>query len=231
VDEGARIAAKTLEQTRREIAMAEPTRRTPPDRDPRREDERSRDPAAPGGAADVVAGWDGDHWHVPRDYGALAHAAGRAGAHDSWSDAPRRSESDPDPFAPGRYRYDMAPPPVELHDREQLVGGHGYSGLSRAIEPQPERRGPKGYRRTDERIREDLCELLMAQTHLDASEVSVDVREGNVTLEGIVPDRRMKHAIEDIAAAVRGVFDVVNRIRVVRGGAEPLLAPTPDAGR
>jgi osmotically-inducible protein OsmY len=66
----------------------------------------------------------------------------------------------------------------------------------------------------------------MAQTHLDASEVTVDVREGDVTLEGIVPERRMKHTIEDIAAAIRGVFDVVNRIRVVRGGAEPLLRRT-----
>jgi hypothetical protein len=187
-------------------------------------DESTRDPARPAGPADVVAGWHRDHWDVPRDYGALAHAAGAAGAHDSWDDALRRSPDDPDPFAPGRYRYDIAPPPLELHDREQLVGGHGYSGLAREIEPQRERRGPKGYRRSDERIREDLCEALMAETHLDASEVTVDVREGNVTLEGIVPERRMKHAIEDIAAAIRGVFDVVNRIRVVRGGAEPLLS-------
>ncbi|MDB5904552.1 MAG: hypothetical protein JWM26_3430 [Betaproteobacteria bacterium] len=201
------------------------------DRARRPEGEPTRDPARPGGPADVVAGRHGDHWEVPRDYGALAHAAGAAGAHDARNDAPGRSPDDPDPFAPRRYRYDMTPPPLELHDGEQLVGGHGYSGLSRRMEPQLQRRGPKGYRRTDERIREDLCESLMAATHLDASEVTVDVREGNVTLEGIVPERRMKHAIEDIAAAVRGVFDVVNRIRVVRGGAEPLLSRPRDDER
>lgn len=45
-------------------------------------------------------------------------------------------------------------------------------------------------------------------------EVSVDVKDGVVTLEGHVPQRRMKHTIEDIAAAVSGVHDVHNRIRV-----------------
>jgi hypothetical protein len=214
--------------------MAEPYRWHPVTEDPARdrESERPGDPATPGGPADVVAGWDVDHWHAPRDYGALAYAAGRTGAHESWAGGPRTGpDARPDPLAPGRYRYEMydgAPPPRELHDGEQLVGGHGYSGLSRQVEAELEskRGGPKNYTRSDERIREDLCEALMAQTHLDASEVTVDVREGNVTLEGIVPERRMKHTIEDIAAAIRGVFDVVNRIRVVRGGAEPLLRRT-----
>jgi osmotically-inducible protein OsmY len=38
-----------------------------------------------------------------------------------------------------------------------------------------------------------------------------------VVLEGTVPDRYMKHAIEDLADAAPGAEDVDNRIRVVAG--------------
>jgi hypothetical protein len=190
---------------------------------PDRRERRSDDPAAPGGRADIAAGRDRDHWRAPRDYGAQADAAGRRGARDAWQGGVQPRDGGDDPLAPSRYRYDMQAPPAGLHDGEQLVGGHGFSGLAGEVDRARERQGPKGYRRSDERILEDICEALIAATHLDASDVSVDVKEGVVILEGIVPERRMKHAIEDITASSRGVTDVQNRIRVVRGGAEPLL--------
>jgi hypothetical protein len=164
----------------------------------------------------VAAGASRGHWRAPRDYGAQALAAGQAGARDAHgAEASGGIETPP----PARYRYDLQAPQRNLEDGEQLVGGHGFSGLAR--QALSERRGPKGYRRSDERIREDLCEALISATHLDASEVSVDVSEGQVRLEGTVPERRMKHTIEDIAAGVPGVLDVENRIRVVRGGGNP----------
>ena len=171
--------------------------------------------ADPNGPADVEAGRIHDHWQAPRDYGGQAAAAGRTGVRDVWQGR-RPNRSREDPFAPHRYRYDMQAPPSVLHDGEQLLGGHAgaFSG---------ERRGPKNYRRADERIREDICEGLIGASHLDASEVSVDVTDGVVTLQGIVPERRMKYAIEDVAADCRGVREIDNHIRVVRGGAEPLL--------
>lgn len=76
--------------------------------------------------------------------------------------------------------------------------------------------GPKGYKRSDERIREDVCEQLWDAHDLDVGDVSVQVESGAVTLEGTVPHRQMKHRIEDIAAASAGVHDVHNNIRVVR---------------
>lgn len=85
----------------------------------------------------------------------------------------------------------------------------------------PERRypqGPKGYTRSDERVREDISERLMQCYDIDSSEVTVQVQSGRVTLEGTVPDRHMKHAIEDIADAAPGVQDVDNRIRVSSSG-------------
>ena len=76
------------------------------------------------------------------------------------------------------------------------------------------RKGPKNYRRTDDRIQEDICERLWADSSLDVGDVEVHVRDRVVRLEGTVRLRRMKHDIEDIAANCPGVEDVENRIRV-----------------
>lgn len=75
-------------------------------------------------------------------------------------------------------------------------------------------RGPQGYQRSDERIREDICDLLTERGDVDASAVQVRVDNREVTLEGSVPDRRMKRIAEDVADAARGVRDVHNRLRV-----------------
>ena len=88
--------------------------------------------------------------------------------------------------------------------------GQGY-GASRA-----QGRPPRAYKRSDERVREDVYERL-SQAGVDASEVVVDVRDGRVTLSGTVPDRWMKHHIEDLADNCSGVQDVENQIRVQRG--------------
>jgi BON domain len=91
------------------------------------------------------------------------------------------------------------------------MGGwrHGDMGTQR-------RRGPKGYKRSDDRIREDICEHLMDIGDIDASDVEVHVRDATVVLEGTVPERRQKFDIEDIAAATLGVTDVENHLRVPR---------------
>ncbi|HDV6330653.1 TPA: BON domain-containing protein, partial [Burkholderia cenocepacia] len=85
------------------------------------------------------------------------------------------------------------------------------------------RRGPKGYTRSDERIREDVCERLAHALEIDVSDVTVQVKEGRVELEGTVPARWMKHDIEDLADGCLGVQDVENRVRVRRDD-------EPDAG-
>jgi hypothetical protein len=54
----------------------------------------------------------------------------------------------------------------------------------------------------------------MQAAHIDSSEVTVNVVGGKVTLEGTVPDRYMKHSIEDLADQCPGVQDIDNRIRV-----------------
>lgn len=79
-------------------------------------------------------------------------------------------------------------------------------------------RGPKGYTRSDDRIREDVCDLLGNLDDVDPTDVEVTVREGEVTLTGTVTERRFKHFIEDVTERVSGVTDVHNQIRVKRIG-------------
>jgi osmotically-inducible protein OsmY len=75
-------------------------------------------------------------------------------------------------------------------------------------------RGPKNYQRSDERIKEDLCERLAQHDWVDSSEVDVQVHNGEVTLTGTVDHRQAKRTIEDLAEDIFGVKDVHNQLRV-----------------
>jgi len=78
-------------------------------------------------------------------------------------------------------------------------------------------KGPKGYVRSDERIREDVCDRLSVDDEVDASDITVNVSGGEVRLEGTVLDRHSKHRAEDLAEAVSGVRDVNNNLRTRKG--------------
>jgi hypothetical protein len=75
-------------------------------------------------------------------------------------------------------------------------------------------RGPQGYRRSDERIREDVCECLTLDDRIDASNIDVAVKEGEVTLSGTVSSRDEKHRAEELIERISGVKDVSNTLRV-----------------
>jgi hypothetical protein len=78
-------------------------------------------------------------------------------------------------------------------------------------------RGPKGYRRSDERVNEDVCERLTRHPAIDASGIEVRVENGEVTLSGTVNDRRSKRLAEDVVEDVSGVTDVKNELKVSQG--------------
>lgn len=77
-------------------------------------------------------------------------------------------------------------------------------------------RGPRGYRRSDDRILDDVCSLLTEDADVDASEIEVSVQDGEVTLRGTVDSRMAKRWAEDIAEDVLGVVDVHNQLRIER---------------
>lgn len=92
-------------------------------------------------------------------------------------------------------------------------------------------RGPKGYRRDDARITEDINEALTHDAHIDASEIEVQVSGGEVTLTGTVDNRDAKRHAEDIAERISGVSDVNNQIRVSKSGANAYSRSSSDSDR
>jgi osmotically-inducible protein OsmY len=67
--------------------------------------------------------------------------------------------------------------------------------------------------RSDERIREDVNDRLTQDPELDATEIEVTVKNGEVTLAGSVADRADRRRAEDCAEQVAGVKHVQNNIR------------------
>jgi osmotically-inducible protein OsmY len=75
-------------------------------------------------------------------------------------------------------------------------------------------KGPKNYTRSDERIREDVSDRLMHDDSLDATNIEVEIDNGEVTLSGPVENRADKRRAEDCIENVGGVKHVQNNIRV-----------------
>jgi osmotically-inducible protein OsmY len=78
-------------------------------------------------------------------------------------------------------------------------------------------RGPSGYTRSDERIKEDINDRLTDYDYIDATNINVEVSGGEVVLSGTVDSRYEKRLAEDIAEDCSGVRNVENRIRVSQG--------------
>jgi osmotically-inducible protein OsmY len=75
-------------------------------------------------------------------------------------------------------------------------------------------KGPQGWQRSDEKIKDLICEALTDDHHIDASGIDVEVKAGEVTLTGMVPDRQTKRLAEDLVERMSGVKDVQNSLKV-----------------
>ena len=93
-------------------------------------------------------------------------------------------------------------------------------------------RGPRSYKRSDERIKEDVNDRLTDDPYLDASDIEVELSNAEVTLSGTVKARQDKRRAEDLAESVSGVSHVQNNIRVRQGdrGAESSTDRTTTTG-
>jgi len=122
----------------------------------------------------------------------------------------------------GQRHLRYTPPPGQMGAGLGGYGGYtdgGHEGHRSDATGDYSRRGPKNYQRSDERLKEDICDRLLHDVDVDASDVSVEVKGGKVTLDGSVPERYMKHTIEDIADGCYGVKEVDNKVRVAAQGA------------
>jgi hypothetical protein len=75
-------------------------------------------------------------------------------------------------------------------------------------------RGPSNYTRSDERIRDDANDHLTHDHHVDASHITVNVKDGELTLDGTVDSRDAKRRAEDCVEHISGVKHVQNNLRV-----------------
>jgi hypothetical protein len=124
-----------------------------------------------------------------------------------------------------RYDDDLRSGSIAAREREQRRwrGDAGrFGGREETSWPQSRGehagRGPREYQRSDERIREDACDRLTDAGEVDASNVTVSVSNGEVTIEGEVPSRQMKRAAEDCLEDISGVKQIHNHLRVTQNG-------------
>lgn len=78
-------------------------------------------------------------------------------------------------------------------------------------------KGPKGYKRSDDRIIEDVSAELAHDGDVDASEIEVTCKDGIVVLRGKVDSRSAKRCAEDCCESVQGVTDVRNELEIDEG--------------
>lgn len=87
------------------------------------------------------------------------------------------------------------------HDRRTFGDMEDYRGV-----------GPIGYKKDDNKIREEVCELLLWNPDVDATDIEVIVKDGIVYLKGFVDSRHAKRTAERIIDHVAGVHDVQNQL-------------------
>lgn len=102
-----------------------------------------------------------------------------------------------------RYGVTSNPSPSTFGPTNQDRSERNYRGV-----------GPKSYKKSDERIKDDICELLMDHNDIDAEDIEIEVKNGEVTLSGTVSDKWMKYHAEDIIENLSFVNSINNDLKV-----------------
>lgn len=122
---------------------------------------------------------------------------------------------------------------IDFLRASDVMGAEGWEGGEPRLNSKDEKRGhgwglkgnaglgPKGYRRSDESIKDDVCERLTQDPVIDATEIEVEVEDGEVILSGSVAGRIEKSRAADILVEIRGVKNIVNRLTVEGGSQTP----------
>jgi osmotically-inducible protein OsmY len=160
------------------------------------------------GGNDYSSGFYGaDQGYRGREQGAREDMSGDRGGRSSWDRATDEMSS--------WFGDEDAARRRETDARQGEQGAQHHRG-----------RGPKGYTRSDERIREDVNDRLTDDAYVDASEIEVAVSGCEVTLTGTVDSREAKRRAEDCAESVSGVRHVQNNLRVQQAAVPRVAAGT-----
>jgi hypothetical protein len=79
--------------------------------------------------------------------------------------------------------------------------------------------------RSDADVEVDVTSALRRRDDLDASDIEITVRQGKVTLDGTVADRREKRIAREVCESVAGVRDVHNRLKIRHDDADVSFGP------
>lgn len=135
----------------------------------------------------------------------------------SKSNVYRESDSYDQPGATG-VDFDIDERDDDQFSREYARSRFADSSLSKGYFG----KGPKGYRRSDDRIYEDACESLFKSSAVNATDIDVRVDGGIITLSGSVTDRRSKKEAEHCLEHIVGVIDIQNDLRILSESSEVL---------
>jgi hypothetical protein len=114
-----------------------------------------------------------------------------------------------------QYRYPSGDGNIEsIGNRNDSYFLPGERRFQKAPRENHRGKGPRNYKRSDDRIKEVLSDTYCDHPYLDASGIEVEVKDSEVILSGWVDDRYAKRLAEDLAEDTLGVTNVENRIRV-----------------
>jgi osmotically-inducible protein OsmY len=137
----------------------------------------------------------------------------RSGLYNNPRQQQRSTENYPETYRSGMGGYmsehvgnDLGRSDYNQNSGQGNLYGNNY-GLHRG-------KGPKNYKRSDERLREEILDRLTDDHYIDASEIEVEVKSGEITLSGVVDERNAKRRAEDLAESVSGVTHVENRLKI-----------------
>jgi osmotically-inducible protein OsmY len=135
---------------------------------------------------------------------------GSRGHNDRQSQSYRRSQNSGDDLSFDGFG--------EHRDRQSASFSGQFNGGSPRSLGKHHGKGPKGYNRSDDRIKEEVCDLLMRDSDIDAGDITVEVKQCVVTLSGEVESKQIKRSVEDLCEDILGVQDVENQLKVSRSG-------------
>ncbi len=135
-------------------------------------------------------------------------------------------ESQPEASWQGRHEEGFSRAGRGQYGRGELYNQYGAEGFNQFTQGSRGRlrrgqfygKGPRGFSYSDEDIRRDISRALYEHGEIDASDIDVQVKNGEVTLTGTVDSRSTKNQIEElIEDEIHGVKDLNNQVRVKRG--------------
>lgn len=97
------------------------------------------------------------------------------------------------------------------YEQKRTIGIRGYG---KDLKGTHAGKGPVMSPRTDERIMEMVCDELMDDPYLDASDIEINVKNHEVIMTGTVHDRESKRRAEDLIEGIRDVTNVENKLRI-----------------